>query len=41
MFIVWAIEYLGLRVSGIIYILPAIAILALLIRLFYNKSVMK
>jgi len=37
--LIWAIGFFGLHKSGIIHILPAIAILALIIRLFYNKSV--
>ncbi len=39
--IAWAIGFFGFHVSGIIHILPAIAIFALLIRLLYNKSIMQ
>jgi hypothetical protein len=37
---VWAIGFFWFHISGIIHILPAIAILALAARLFYNKSFM-
>jgi hypothetical protein len=39
--LVWAILFIGFHVSGIIHILPAIAIFALTIRLFYNKALMQ
>jgi uncharacterized membrane protein (GlpM family) len=39
--IVWAIAFFGYHVGGIIHILPAIALIALLIRLLYNKSLMR
>jgi len=37
----WVIGFIGFHVGGIIHILPVIAAILLLIRLFYNKSVMK
>jgi hypothetical protein len=39
--IVWGIGFFGFHAKGLIHILPALAIVALLIRLFYNKSLMQ
>jgi low affinity Fe/Cu permease len=39
--IVWAIGFFGFHKSGIIHILPAIAIIGFIIRLLYNKSLVK
>jgi len=37
--LIWAIGFFGLNKGGIIHILPVIAVIALMARLFYNKSV--
>jgi hypothetical protein len=37
----WAVVYFGFHMGGIIHILPAIAILALLIWIFYNKTTLQ
>jgi hypothetical protein len=41
MIIVWTIGYFEFHASGAIHILLAIAIVALTLRLFYNKSLME
>jgi hypothetical protein len=38
---VWAIGFFGFHISGIIHILPVIVIFALLIKLFYKKSLFR
>ncbi|MGA1977076.1 MAG: lmo0937 family membrane protein [Bacteroidales bacterium] len=39
--IAWAIGFFGFHKSGIIHILPVIAIIGFIIRLIYNKSLVK
>jgi len=39
--IAWAIVFFGFHISGVIHILPAIAIIGFIIRLIYNKSFVK
>jgi hypothetical protein len=38
--IAWSVGFFGFHVSGAFHLLLAIAIIALTIRLFYNKSLM-
>jgi len=38
---VWAVGFFGLHAGGIIHILPAIAIVAFLIRFLYNKTMLQ
>ena len=37
----WAVAFFGFNAGGIYHVLPVIAIVALLIRLFYNKAIME
>ena len=37
----WAVAFFGFHVSGIIHILPVIALAAFLIRFFYNKTMIQ
>jgi hypothetical protein len=39
--IAWAIGFFGFHKSGIIHILPVIAAIGFIIRLLYNKSLVK
>jgi hypothetical protein len=38
---VWAIGFFGLHLSGMIHILPVIAIIAFLLGLFYKRALLK
>jgi hypothetical protein len=39
--LIWVIGYFGFHASGAFHILLVVAIFALIIRLFYNKSLME
>jgi hypothetical protein len=36
---IWVIAFFGFNAGGFYHVLPAIAIIALLVRLFYNKAI--
>lgn len=37
----WAVAFFGFHFSGILHILPVIAVTALVIRFFYNKTLIR
>jgi len=41
LFKTWAVAFLGFHINGMIHVLPAIALTALLIRHLYNKTMIQ